>query len=50
MGLDIYFIAIIIVLIFILLVMLKMNSKITRHNKDLEHAIYRLIEIVKLKS
>lgn len=50
MGLDIYFISIIILLIFILLVISNLNSKIIRHNKNLEDVIYRLIEIVKSKS
>lgn len=47
MGLDLYFIPIIILLIIMVVVLLSMQSRQLKHNKDLVDAIYRLIEITK---
>lgn len=47
MGWDIYFIPIILLLVIIVFVLLSIQSSQRKHNKDLEDAIYRLIEITK---
>ena len=50
MDVEVYLVLIIFLLVLILIVLLSFISKIARHNKELEHAIYRLIEIVKSKN
>lgn len=47
LGLDIYFIPIILLLIIMVCVLLNMQSRQQKHNKDLVDAIYKLIEITK---
>jgi len=47
LSVDVYFILIILLLFIIVCVLASMLSRQQKHNKDLEDAIYRLIEITK---